>query len=374
MASRLFQPITVGQIQLRHRVVLAPLTRLRADERHVPNLPVVKEYYTQRATVPGTLLIAEGTMIAVHTGGLGATPGIYNEAQIDAWKEIVQGVHEKDSFIFCQLWANGRQGFETAFGADDPTFPNVGPSPIAIDGEGTSAPRELTIAEIKEYIQLYATAARNAVHGAHFDGVEVHGANGFLIDQFLQDVSNQRQDDYGGSVERRSRFALEVVRAVVDATGAAEKVGIRLSPWSPARGMGMNDPLPQFAHLVSALKLEFPGLAYIHVIEPRIAGDRDHDIRGNKPHASNDFLRNIWVPKPYISAGGYRRDDAMHQADEKENELVAFGRTFISNPDLPARLTNNLPLTPYDRKTFYLSGDTSGRGYTDYPFAADSTR
>ncbi|KAF9444072.1 NADH:flavin oxidoreductase/NADH oxidase [Macrolepiota fuliginosa MF-IS2] len=372
MSSRLFQPITVGRTQLKHRVVLAPLTRVRADDNHVPNLPIMKEYYSQRATMPGTLLITEATIIAPQAGGLKNAPGIYSKDQVGAWKEIVQGVRKNGSSIFCQLWAFGRQANEAALKADDATLTVVGPSPIPTNSKGASVPRELTIPEIKEYVQLYATAARNAIHEAHFDGVEIHCANGYLVDQFLQDVSNKRQDDYGGSVERRSRFGLEVIRAVVGAVGTAEKVGIRLSPWSPFGSMGMDDPLPQFDHFVSTLKSEFPDLAYIHVIEPRVAGDKDHDTQTNKRHAANDFLRNIWAPKPYISTGGYDRADAIRQADERENELVAFGRIFISNPDLPMRLEKDIPLTPYNRKTFYLSGDTSGKGYTDYPFAIDT--
>lgn len=254
---RLFQPIKVGQVELEHRVVLAPLTRVRADEDHVPNVPVMKEYYSQRATTPGTLLITEATFIAPQAGGQKNVPGIYSEEQIDMWKEVrlhiisdinpitdgrfmgclqvVKGVHDKGSRIFCQLWAMGRQAKEEHLKSDSPSFAVVGPSAIPKQDDAP-VPHELTVPEIKQYIRLYASAARKVVHEAHFDGVEVHGANGYLIDEFLQDVSSKRQDGYGGSVERRSRFGLEVMRAVVDAVGTAERVGIRLSPWSPFGG------------------------------------------------------------------------------------------------------------------------------------------
>ncbi|KXN86852.1 putative inactive dehydrogenase EasA [Leucoagaricus sp. SymC.cos] len=329
--SHLFQPISIGQVGLKHRVVLAPLTRVRADKNHVPSLPVMKEYYTQRASTPGTLIITEATIVAQKAGGMSNIPGIYNQKQVDAWRQIVDSVHETGSFIFSQLWAHGRQASEAQLKEEDPSFSLVGPFPIPIDAEDATKPHELTISEIKEYVQLYAAAARRAVHAANFDGVELHAANGYLIDQFLQDASNQRQDEYGGSVERRSRFGLEIVKAVVEAVGTAQKVGVRLSPWSPFAGMGIDDPVPQFSHFVSWLKQEFPDLAYIHVVEPRVAGDRDNETRLQRRHAANDFLRDIWFPKPYISAGGYNRQDAIRQANARENELIAFGRVFIAN-------------------------------------------
>ncbi|KXN87829.1 putative inactive dehydrogenase EasA, partial [Leucoagaricus sp. SymC.cos] len=352
--SRLFQPITVGQMRLNHRVVLAPLTRVRTDKYHVPSLPVMKEYYAQRASTPGTFLITEATFIAPEAGGLKHVPGIYNQDQAAAWTNITESVHSKGSFIFCQLWAMGRQANKAHLKEDDPSFSVVGPSAIAIKREGARTPCELTIPGIKDYVQRYTAAARRAVHDAQFDGVEIHGANGYLIDEFLQDVSNQRQDEYGGSVERRSRFGLEVVKAVVDAVGTAKKVGIRLSPWSTFgdlqrfwKGMGMKDPIPQFTHFVTTLKQEFPDLAYIHIIEPEVVGDKDnHD---SVKHANNDFLREIWTPSPYLTAGGYDRQKGIREADARSNELVVFGRTFIANPDLPIRLEKDVPLTPYDR-------------------------
>jgi NADPH2 dehydrogenase len=250
--SRLFEPIRVGNLALQNRVVLAPLTRIRASNKHVP-LPNVKLYYAQRASSPGTLLITEATFIAQRAGGLPNPPGIWSDEQIKAWKEVrlssaagdtgeyltqislcwlqvTDAVHEAGSFIYCQLWALGRTANEKCLRSENPDFPYVSASDVKLDNHEES-PRPLTTEEIKEYVDLHVTAAKNAVEKAGFDGVEIHGANGYLIDQFLQDVTNKRTDEYGGNVENRSRFGLEVVEAVVKAIGA-EKTGIRLSPWS----------------------------------------------------------------------------------------------------------------------------------------------
>ncbi|EIN05623.1 NADH:flavin oxidoreductase/NADH oxidase [Punctularia strigosozonata HHB-11173 SS5] len=348
---KLFQPHKLGSLNLAHRVVLAPLTRFRADKDHIRG-ELAKTYYEQRASVPGTLLITEATFIAAKAGGYDHVPGIWSEAQIAGWKRVVEAVHAKGSYIFLQLWALGR--------ATDV----VSASDVPINGS-KSIPRPLTVPEIKEYVQLYATAARNAVHGAAFDGVEIHGANGYLIDQFIQDTSNKRTDKYGGSIENRSRFALEVVNAVIEAVGAS-RTGIRLSPWSPFQDMRMADPVPQFSQLTCAIRDLHPDMAYLHVVEPRTSGS--DDCESHHHDESNDFARDIWRGngRALISAGGYNREKAIAVAEEK-GDLVAFGRTFISNPDLPLRLINNIPLTPYNRDVFYLPENPMG--YVDYTFA-----
>ncbi|KAJ3853253.1 hypothetical protein EV368DRAFT_73570 [Lentinula lateritia] len=346
----LFDPIQIGPYLLQHRVVLAPLTRMRCTKDNVPQ-EVMVEYYGQRASTRGTLLVSEATFISQKAGLYTHAPGIWNESQIEGWKKVTEAVHEKGSFIFLQLWALGREG------------PEIKPRPLSKD-------------EIKEYVKFYATAAHNAVHKAGFDGVEIHGANGYLIDQFLQDVSNRRVDEYGGSVENRCRFALEVTRAIVDAVGE-ERTGIRIGPWVPFQGMGMANPKPTFAYLVSQLKVLCPRFAYLHVIEPGISGGAYVEA---SPSLSNDFLRDIWLPRPMISAGKYNRETAFKVAEEASTrlpagadkdsggELIAFGKLFIANPDLPTRLKEAFPLNKYDRATFYVPGDMSGRGYTDYPF------
>ncbi|KAG6839116.1 hypothetical protein C0991_005689 [Blastosporella zonata] len=367
---QLHQPIKVGAATLSHRVVLAPLTRFRSKKSHVPIIPLVKEHYAQRARVSGTLLITEGTFIDIRAGGFANVPGIWSDDQIAAWKQVTDAVHAHGSSIFLQLWAIGRVAKTSvlaSYGTLEP-YPLVGPSDKPVASSEGPPPRALTLDEIQEYIGYYARAAHNAVHLAGFDGVEVHGANGYLIDQFLQDVSNTRTDAYGGSVENRSRFALEVVNAIVRTVGP-ERTGIRLSPWSEFQDMRMEDPKPQFSHLVTSLRNTHPSLAYIHVVEGRINGSMD---RIQQTHESNDFLREIWGERPYISAGGHTEETAV-KAAERGNELVAFGRYYTSNPDLPLRLKHHIKLEPYNRDTFYVIGDHPDTyiGYTDYPFAKE---
>ncbi|KAJ7183003.1 hypothetical protein C8R43DRAFT_1101213 [Mycena crocata] len=370
--SKLFQPIQLGDILLKHRVVMAPLTRFRADKNHVP-LPHVKEYYAQRASVPGTLLITEATFIAPRAGGYDNVPGIWSEEQIVAWKEITDAVHAKGSFIYLQLWALGRAARPSDLKDEDPSLPYVSASDIPLRERPATdiRPRPLSIEEIREYPKLYATAASNAVHKAGFDGVEIHSANGYLLDQFLQDVSNLRTDEYGGSPEKRSRFSLEVVDAVAAAIGP-RKTGIRISPWNTYQNMLMQDPKPTFAYLVRQILERQPELAYIHAIEPRIDSTTPRAII---PEGwSNDFLRDIWVSptsdRRFISAGGYNRPLAFEFADEKD-DIIAFGRHFISNPDLPDRILRDIPLNDYNRKMFYAPGSLDPKGFTDYPFAKD---
>ncbi|KAG5637070.1 hypothetical protein H0H81_005836 [Sphagnurus paluster] len=368
---RLFQPIQVGNVKLSHRVVLAPLTRMRSTKStHIPVVPLVKEYYSQRARVPGTLLITEATDIAPQSGGYGNVPGIWSEEQINAWKEITDAVHAKGSFIFLQIWALGRVAPPDALASHEPPLPLLGPSAIPISTRTDVPPRPMTAEEIEEFKGFFAQAAHNAVHLAGFDGVELHGANGYLLDQFLQDVTNDRTDGYGGSVEGRSRFVLEVVDAVARAVGP-ERTALRLSPWSNFQEMGMADPIPQFTHLVTSLRATHPDLAYIHVIESRVSGNYDRD---HAAHESNDFIREIWAGKPYISAGGYTRERALEVTTRSEWELTAFGRFYISNPDLPLKLKHGAELRPYDRKTFYTpaESETAHVGYSDYPFAEES--
>ncbi|KAI1798633.1 FMN-linked oxidoreductase [Daldinia bambusicola] len=362
--SRLFQPLKVGNATLQHRLIMAPLTRYRANAEHVP-LPFVKEYYEQRASVPGTLLITEGTFITKRAGGYHNVPGIWSKEQITAWKDVTDAVHAKGSYIYLQLWALGRAANPDVlkeFGAD-----LIGPSAIPYE-ESKPVPRELAIGEIRSLVAEYAQAARNAVE-AGFDGVEIHGANGYLIDQFIQDVSNHRQDQYGGSVENRSRFALEVASAVVEAIGA-EKVGLRISPWSTFQGMRMENPIPQFTYLVQELKKL--RLAYLHVVQSS-AIDEYATLQATERIA---FVVDTWDnTSPVLIAGGLQSDIAKRVADErfKDKEVgLVFGRYFISTPDLPFRIKNGLPLNPYNRSTFYTP--ERKEGYIDYPFSHEFTK
>ncbi|KAK7451176.1 hypothetical protein VKT23_012508 [Stygiomarasmius scandens] len=374
-SSKLFQPITLGDVVLKHRVALAPLTRVRADANNVP-LPIVKEMYVQRASTPGTLLITEATFIAACAGGYTNVPGIWSDEQIAAWKEITDAVHAKGSFIYLQLWALGRSAIQSVLHSRDPSHDVVSASDIPLsDRKDGPLPRPLTIPEIKEYVSLYAIAASNAVHKAGFDGVEIHNANGYLLDQFTQDMSNNRTDEYGGSVENRARFSLEVVDAVVKAVGP-RKTAIRFSPWNTYQDMRMADPKPTFSYLISEIKKAHPTLSYVHVVEPRVRGD---DILDVVPEVeSNDFIREIWIgsekfsdsdpnARRLISAGGYTRALATEAADQR-GEIIAFGRHFIANPDLPYRLQHDISLNKYDRSTFHVQGSSEPKGFTDYPF------
>jgi NADPH2 dehydrogenase len=363
--SKLFSPLQIGQVTLKHRIAMAPLTRYRADNDHVP-LPFVKEYYEQRGSVPGTLLVTEATFISPQAGGYANVPGIHNAAQIQAWKEVTDVVHAKGSFIYCQLWALGRAAKPEVIESEG--FDQVSSSAVPM-AKDSPAPRALTEEEIHQYIKDYAHAAKSAI-AAGFDGVEIHGANGYLVDQFTQDTSNQRTDSWGGSVENRARFAIEVTNSVVAAVGA-DRTSIRLSPWNPFQGMKMKDPKPQFSYLVSALK-ELK-LSYIHLIESRFDGEE-----------KIDFLVDIWgKTSPILIAGSLTRDvdgvmlGGSHPTNAKaivekypNSEVVAvFGRYFIANPDLPFKIEKGLALREYDRTTFYKA--MSRDGYTDIPFSEE---
>ncbi|KAL2351879.1 hypothetical protein BJ546DRAFT_230073 [Cryomyces antarcticus] len=360
MSSKLFEPLQIGRSKLEHRLVMAPLTRFRADDNHVP-LPFVKEYYTQRASVPGTLLITEATFISPRASGYPNVPGIWDAAQIKAWKEITDSVHSKGSFIYCQLWAIGRTANPEVLKSKGEEFLSSSAVPMS---DNSPTPKEMTEEQIRLFIQDYADAAKKAIE-AGFDGVEVHGANGYLIDQFTQDMCNKRTDSWGGSVENRSRFALEVTKAVVDAVGA-DRTGIRLSPWSSFQGMGMEDPIPQFSHVIKGLK-EMK-LAYLHVVESRISGNADIESTERV-----DFAIDIWgKTSPVLVAGGFRPDSAKRAVDEeyKDKDIaIVFGRYFISNPDLPYRIQKGIEVNQYNRDTFYNA--KSKTGYVDYDFSKE---
>jgi NADPH2 dehydrogenase len=325
-------------------------------------LPFVKDYYAQRASVPGTLLITEATFISPRASGYPNVPGIWNAEQIKAWKEVTKVVHEKGSYIFLQLWALGRVANPKVLkGLGDYEVVSSSPTP---EKETSPVPHELSVEKIKGFVGDYAQAAKNSIE-AGFDGVEIHGANGYLVDQFTQDTCNKRTDGYGGSIENRSRFGLEVAKAVVDAVGA-DRTGIRLSPFSSFQGMKMKNPIPQFSHLLKGLKQL--NLAYIHVVESRISGSADIEST-----EKIDFALDIWgKTSPILVAGGFKPESAKRAANEEyqdQDVAIVFGRYYISNPDLPFRLKNELELAKYNRDTFYKAKSTEG--YTDYPFSKE---
>lgn len=356
--SRLFKPITIGNITLSHRMGLCPLTRYRSSDDHTPVDSMI-EYYSQRASVKGTLLVTEGTFISKADGGYANAPGIYSQDQIKAWRKVTDAVHAKGSYIFCQLWALGRT-------ADPEVSKKEGieicsSDSIPIDADSVQ-PRRLTLEEISGKIQNYVNAAKNAIE-AGFDGVELHGAHGYLIDQFIQDCANRRDDEYGGSIENRSRFAVEAVRAVSDAIGP-EKTAIRLNPWTTFNGMRMEDPIPQFSDVIR--KLSKLKIAYLHLVQSRGVGSTD-----SKGVDELAFAYDLW-DGPILVADGFNAENARRFVDETRPDkeiVVMFGRYFISTPDLPFRIQHRLELAEYNRDTFYTP--KSLVGYTDYPFSPE---
>lgn len=363
--SALFTPLRIGPLNLSHRMIMAPLTRFRAEDNHTI-MPLATQYYSQRArAVPGTLLITEACLISPEASGYPNVPGIWSEEQIAAWKDVVEGVHKAGSYIYCQLWALGRVA-NPAVKKTEGTGDVVSSSAVP-QAEDATVPRELSEEEIQSYIAMYATAAKNAL-AAGFDGVEIHAANGYLIDQFTQDTCNRRTDQWGGSIENRARFGLEVTRAVVDAVGA-EKTGIRLSPWSPFQGMKMSDPMPQFSHFTRELKKM--NLAYLHLVESRISGNADIEATEKV-----DPLVKIWdKTSPVFLAGGFTPESAKKAVDVeyKDQDVgIVFGRYFISNPDLAYRIEKGIALRKYDRELFYKV--KSEEGYADYAFCEEWVR
>jgi NADPH2 dehydrogenase len=306
--------------------------------------------------VPGTLIITEGIVISRKMVGGFPSPGIWSQEQIAAWKEVAEEVHRQGCFIVAQLFAFGRAATEA--GLNKEGLDLVGPSAIPID-QGSPTPRAMTIEEIKEVIEDFATASQNAI-SAGFDGVECHGANGYLLNQFLQESSNQRHDLYGGSIENRSRIVDEVLKAMVNAVGA-DRVGLRLSPFSPFQGMSVPDPIPQHEDVIQ--KAKDLGLMYLSMIEGRISGTVDVNTSGNL-----DFAYRLWEG-PLLVAGGYTTEKAKSLVDVERPQrdiVVMFGRDFVSNPDLVDRVKHGLALNKYDRATFYTQ---TAEGYIDYPTA-----
>ena len=347
-----FSPLKLGAITLPNRILLAPLTRTRADAGHMPN-DLMTEYYSQRAT--GGLLITECTMVAPGTSAFINEPGIYNDAQIAAWKKVTDAVHAKGGRIFVQIWHAGRAAHPDI----NDGVPTVSSSATAIEGEihtpGGKAPhavpRALTVEEIPAIVAAYAQGAKNAI-AAGFDGVEVHGANGYLIDQFLRDTPNQRTDGYGGSLENRARLLFEVLTAVTAAIGA-DRVGLRLSPLNSYNSMQDSDPLALTGYL--AEKLNAFNLAYLHVMRADFFGVQKGDVLA----VAREKYQGVLVGNM-----GYTAEEAEAAISAGKLDAVAFGTAFLANPDLPARIQTKAPLNTPDQSTFYSPG---AKGYTDYP-------
>jgi N-ethylmaleimide reductase len=361
----LFSPFRLGAYQLSHGVVMAPLTRMRAEQPgNVPG-KLSAHYYQQRAS-EGGLIVTEATQISQRGQGYPATPGIHSAEQVAGWRLATDAVHEKGGVIFLQLWHVGRISHPSHQpGGELPVAPSaVQPAGNAINAGWEEVPfvtpRELRLEEIAPLVQEYRRGAQNAL-AAGFDGVEVHGANGYLLDQFLRDGTNKRRDSYGGSPENRARLLLEVVGAVCEVFGS-DKVGVRLSPFGTFNDMRDSDPVALFRFVMRALGER--RIAYVHLIEAR--GDEDlHDAPALEPGAAPTAeLFRPYFPGVLIGAGGFTRESASEAVAEGTVDAVAFGRAFIANPDLPRRLEVGAPLNGYDRSTFYGGNE---KGYTDYP-------
>lgn len=357
MTASLFKPMAVGDITVPNRVFMAPLTRNRANADGSPK-PLAATYYGQRASAG--LIFSEATQISDFGKGYIDTPGIYTDAHVAAWQPITEAVHANGGRIYCQLWHVGRISHTSLLPNGEPP---VSSSAVRAEAktftangfEDTSEPRAMTADDIKALIDDYAHAAKMALK-AGFDGIEVHSANGYLLDQFLQDGVNQRDDDYGGSIENRARLTLEVVDRVVAEIGAG-KVGIRLSPRGQANAIADSDPLALFSHVYG--ELDKRGLAYLHVVET-FGGKPDPE--GEKLIAD---LRSIWTGV-YVANGAYDAESAAKVVGDGYAHAVSIGKPFIANPDLPERYRTGASLNPQDQDTFYGGGE---KGYTDYPFA-----
>ncbi|MCV0425139.1 MAG: alkene reductase [Roseibium sp.] len=355
--AKLFTPANAGSINLKNRVVMAPLTRNRARPEDDAPFELHAEYYGQRADAG--LIITEASQISPQGKGYAWTPGIYSDAQVEGWRKVTDAVHEKGGKIVIQLWHVGRISHPVLQpGETDPVAPSaIAAQSKSFDGTqfvDTPTPRALDAAEIPGIVEDYRKAAENA-RKAGFDGIEVHAANGYLIDQFLRDGSNKRTDHYGGSIENRSRFLKEVMDAVVSVWGG-DRVGIRLSPYSNANDIADSNPQETFSHVISLLNTY--GLAYLHLVEGQTGGPRDIPEGGD--------LAALYALFDGTTMGnnGYDRASAIDAVHNDAIDLVAFGRPFISNPDLVERLVREAPLNELDPDTLYGGG---AKGYTDYP-------
>ncbi|KAI4344596.1 hypothetical protein L6164_011803 [Bauhinia variegata] len=378
--TSLFSPYRMGKFNLSHRVVLAPMTRCRALNG-IPN-QALAEYYVQRST-PGGFLITEGTLVSPTAPGFPHVPGIYNEEQTQAWRKVVDAVHAKGSIIFCQLWHVGR--------ASHPVYQPGGAAPISSTTKPVSArwrillpdgsygtypkPQALATHEIPQIVDHYRQAAINAIR-AGFDGIEIHGAHGYLIDQFLKDGINDRTDEYGESLENRCRFLIQLVKAVVNAIGA-ERVAVRISPAIDHLDAMDSNPLRLGLAVVERLnKVQREvgsKLTYLHVTQPRYTayGQTETGRPGTEEEEAN-LMRNLrkTYEGTFMCSGGYTRELGLEAIAQGDADLVSYGRLFISNPDLVQRFKLNAPLSKYNRKTFYTQDPVVG--YTDYPFLSKS--
>jgi len=351
----LFSPLSIGGISLKNRIIMAPMTRCRSVHEHCAN-DMMAAYYAQRASAG--LIITEATMVSPMSIGYPCTPGIYTAEQVGAWKQVTKAVHDKGGKIFVQLWHVGRISHPSFLGGELPVAPSaIAPAGQLFTFDGMQdfvTPRPLGTEEIPGIVSQYVTAAENAV-AAGFDGVEVHGANGYLVDQFLRDGTNHRNDDYGGSVEKRSRFLLEIVEGISNAIGAG-RTGVRLSPSGTFNDMSDSDPETHFTYILN--RLSSFKLAYVHIVDAL-----EGDIRHGAKVVESARLRAAYEGV-LIFAGGYDKARGNAAINGGVADAVAFGALYIANPDLPERFLADAPLNTPDPGTFYTQDE---KGYLDYP-------
>ncbi|CAK3777685.1 alkene reductase [Vibrio crassostreae] len=361
MKNALFQPIQLGNIELKNRIVMPPMTRSRATQPGNSANDMMAAYYAQRASAG--LIVAEGTQISPLGQGYAWTPGIYSDEQIAGWKKVTDAVHEKGGVIFAQLWHVGRVTHPDNIGGEQPI------SSSAIKAENVKVfidngtdepgfvdvvePREMTKEDIKEVVEQYRQAALNAIE-AGFDGIELHAANGYLINQFIDSEANNRTDEYGGSTENRLRFLGEVVEAMVEAIGA-DRVGVRLAPFTSLNGTV--DATPVETYTAAAAYLNLYKIVYLHIAEV------DWDDAPETPKAFKAAVREAFKGV-LIYAGKYDSERGEQAVAEGVTDMVGFGRPFVANPDLPARIQNGFPLAPHDPNTLFGGAE---KGLTDYP-------
>lgn len=358
--TRLFTSRKVGAYDLNHRVVLAPMTRLRTIQPDDIPSPMMAEFYGQRASEGGLVIIEAASISRQARSYLGAA-SIFHDGQDAGWKAIADAVHARGGRAFLQLIHGGRQSHVEVNDGGDPVAPSVVPfEGVALTADGfvpVSPHRALETGEIAGIVEDFRQAAERAKK-AGFDGVELHGANGYLVDQFIQDGTNRRTDEYGGPIENRVRFLREALEALISVFGA-DRVGVRISPSGEWGGVSDSNPEATFSHVAQVLN-EY-GIAYLHVIEPRIKGD--DTLHHGHPVVAAAYLRPHFSG-PIIAAGGFDRESAIEVVNSGVADLVAFGRHFSSNPDLPYRLAHDLPLTPYVRAAFWGGSEEN---YSDFP-------
>lgn len=369
--TRLFKPIKVGNSQLQHRVVLAPLTRYRNDHDHAATA-MMEKYYADRASTPGTLVISEATAVAHVDEGERHLPAFVSDKQVEAWRKVIAAVHAKGSVYFQQIWGMGRSASSDYMKERGFKYRSSSAVPMSPDH---ATPEAMTEEEIQATIQAFVDTSKKVV-AAGGDGVEIHSAHGYLLDQFLSDAVNQRTDQWGGSIENRARLTLTVVRKVVEAIGA-EKVAIRLSPYASFQSAEKTDIVKDYTYLINELKSMNVNFAYLSLVEA--VGDPGALITGSEPahkEKTLDFILDLWDNlSPVIVAGAYKPETAalaLEQHYQKWDVMVAFGRLFLANPDLVYRIKNGVELNKYNRPTFYIP--MSNEGYNDYPFSEQFTK